>query len=101
MLIFHTTFVPVKIAVTQIEENRNNKIEAFRYFSERLKDIYEEVFQKEINLTVKNTELYRQKVLYFSCLFSKDYKLFETFNNWQSWPKGPVEEDIHKYFFEI
>jgi len=75
----------------------SKKWPAFCYFCSILDHIYEEVFKENIDSDVKNTELYEQKVLYFSCLFSKDQQLFRPpfFNKWESWEKGPVEKDIH------
>ena len=74
----------------------NQKTEAFNYFSSKIDDAYRSVFGGTIDPIVKNTELYKQKLLYFSCLFDKS--LFKTFNNWESWEKGPVEIDVNKLF---
>jgi len=80
-----------------MNKKKTEKEEAFDFFCKILDEEYEEVFHKPLNHDVKNTELYKQKVLYFSCLFSEKQKLFNTFNNWQAWVKGPVEVDIHNY----
>lgn len=81
----------------------NHKSLAFEHFCSIIDKEYESVFgaDQSVDPYVKRTELYNQKLLYFSCLFSKNFSLFKIFDNWQSWEKGPVEVDVHNDFFEI
>lgn len=90
-------------------DNLQNKLDTFSYMIGRFidweKEIRKEKEEKEISpkeILEGFSQTRLMKLLYFTCLASfedkedkKDIGLFSIFNNFEAYPKGPVEVDVY------
>lgn len=86
--------------------NLRNKLDTFSYMIGRFIDWEEEIRKEKEEKETSPEEILEgfsqtrlMKLLYFTCLASfenkKGFDLFRIFNNFEAYPKGPVEVDVY------
>ncbi|WP_172919570.1 type II toxin-antitoxin system antitoxin SocA domain-containing protein [Capnocytophaga canis] len=93
-------------------DNLQNKLDTFSYMIGRFVDWEKEIRKEKEEKETSSEEILEgfsqtrlMKLLYFTCLASfedkEDIGLFSIFNNFEAYPKGPVEVDVYSNRSEL